>query len=115
MFHYAPFRNESCPTWAEAESRFVYGAWNVYRVDAGNPHFGPGTYCATMHQGNPASKLVGYCDSGFAGAGWGVFRVVCFQCLVPLGGERWFLAFAPPPKPLVSVRVVQAPTPFAII
>ena len=43
LFHYAPFKNESCPTWTEAESRFIYGAWNVYRVDAGNPHFGSGT------------------------------------------------------------------------
>lgn len=40
LFHYAPFKKQGCPTWAEAQDRFIYGAWNVYRVDAGNPNFG---------------------------------------------------------------------------
>ena len=40
LFHFPPFRNASCPTWEEASDRFVYGAWNVYRVDGGNPNFG---------------------------------------------------------------------------
>lgn len=40
LFHYPGFANASCPTYAEATDRFIYGAWNVYRIDAGNPHFG---------------------------------------------------------------------------
>ena len=113
MFHYAPFRNESCPTWAEAESRFVYGAWNVYRVDAGNPHFGPGTYCATT-KAIPLLNLLATATlaSRAQGGGSSVWSVFNAWYLLGERGGSWLLH---PPKPLVSVRIVQAPTPFAII
>jgi hypothetical protein len=50
LFHYPAFKNASCPTFREATDRFIYIAWNVYRVDAGNPHFGNVAFVYTAGQ-----------------------------------------------------------------
>lgn len=40
LFGFAPFANESAPTWVEASQRPIYIAFNLLRVSLGNPIFG---------------------------------------------------------------------------
>ena len=65
LFHYPGFVNSTCPTYAEATDRFIYGAWNVYRVDAGNPHFGSVSFVFTVAEGLQ-NALIAPVDTGTA-------------------------------------------------